>query len=577
VKKLDFLRPLKPPVLVLALFFCLATCIERNDNPAQPGPDTEIPQYGDVLNVGTVLISLSALSWDPIDWSWKGNHDAGAVREMLMAADFSHARRNGGDQAFTSDVYIPDDALRGELAERWEWEDPLTLVFHLRRNIYFPEKPGLMKEREFVAADVVSSFNYTQNSPKKQSTYLGFVKSIEARDDHTVVFRLSQYNNEWPYRIGYGYYSAIFPQEAVNVDQRDWRNLTGTGPFSLARYVPGNMQKYKRNLDYWDTVQLAGKDYQLPFADELTYRIIRDESTALSSLRTGKLDILEAIRWINVSHLKETSPELKWNRWLASQGTFIALRVDKPPLNDLRVRRALNIAINKPEIVKLFYGGQAEIMAFPQHPNFGSFYQGIKDQPASVQELFKYDPAKARKLLADAGLSGGFDLKIQVCSCSGDHMELLPLIASYWDDIGVRVAIEPMEYASFLSAMTSRQHGPAYMMDTGHSTPISSLRKNFQTGQVWNPSQYSNTIFDKKIESAYKMQDPSKQIEAVRILTSDILDEAPYVWLPTPYNYTAWWPWVKNYGGELSAGAVRPGPIYSRIWIDQKLKQKMGF
>ncbi len=62
----------------------------------------------------------------------------------------------------------------------------------------------------------------------------------------------------------------------------------------------------------------------------------------------------------------------------------------------------------------------------------------------------------------------------------------------------------------------------------------------------------------------------------IKELTREILDKAPYIWLPTPYIYTAWWPWVKNYSGELRAGAVRPGPIYARIWVDQDLKKKMG-
>jgi hypothetical protein len=57
----------------------------------------------------------------------------------------------------------------------------------------------------------------------------------------------------------------------------------------------------------------------------------------------------------------------------------------------------------------------------------------------------------------------------------------------------------------------------------------------------------------------------------------EIVDKAPYIWLPTPYSFQAWWPWVKNYDGELRAGAVRPGPIYARIWVDQDLKRKMGF
>ena len=67
------------------------------------------------------------------------------------------------------------------------------------------------------------------------------------------------------------------------------------------------------------------------------------------------------------------------------------------------------------------------------------------------------------------------------------------------------------------------------------------------------------------------------RIAMIREMTTEILDKAPYIWLPTPYIFTAWWPWVKNYGGELRAGAVRPGPIYARIWIDRELKKKMGF
>jgi peptide/nickel transport system substrate-binding protein len=63
----------------------------------------------------------------------------------------------------------------------------------------------------------------------------------------------------------------------------------------------------------------------------------------------------------------------------------------------------------------------------------------------------------------------------------------------------------------------------------------------------------------------------------MRELTREILDKAPHIWLPTAYLYTAWWPWVKNYGGELRAGAERPGPIHARMWVDQTMKKKMGF
>ena len=132
----------------------------------------ERPQYGGELNVGTVYVTLSALSWDPVDWTWKSNHDVGLVREQLFSGDLNKGVRRGGDYTFVADAYLPTEVLRGELAESWDWEDELTLVVNLRRGVMFPEKPGVMAAREFVANDVIFTFNLVNNSPKKSATRL---------------------------------------------------------------------------------------------------------------------------------------------------------------------------------------------------------------------------------------------------------------------------------------------------------------------------------------------------------------------------------------------------------------------
>ncbi len=79
------------------------------------------------------------------------------------------------------------------------------------------------------------------------------------------------------------------------------------------------------------------------------------------------------------------------------------------------------------------------------------------------------------------------------------------------------------------------------------------------------------------MQAVYLERDEGKRMLLMKIMTRDIVEKAPYIWLPTPYVYTAWWPWVKNYGGELRAGAERPAPIHARIWIDQAMKKKMGY
>lgn len=537
----------------------------------------EPPSYGGELNIGTVVVTLSALSWDPADWTWKSNHDVGNVREQLFAGDLSKSIRKGGIYSFIPEAYLPEDSIRGELAESWEWENPLTLVIHLRKGVIFPAKPGVMRQRELVADDVVYSYDLVNESEKRIPTYFDHIKNVVARDQHTVVFNFSEYNAEWAYRFGYGYYSGISPREMANVDRKSWKNVTGTGPFILERYVQANAQIYARNEKYWDSEKIDDKSYPIPFVDKITYRIIKDEATFLTALRTGQLDILEAIRWIAVDHLKETTPELKWNKWLATSGTFVALRVDMAPFDDVRVRRALNLAVNQQEIVDRFYGGHAELMAYPQHPGYGKYFESLGTMPDSIKQLFSYDPAEARRLLREAGVPEGFTFDMQVCSCSPSHMDLVPLLESYLAKVGIRVKIQPMEYASFLSAMTTKNHGPGYMMSSGHTNPITTIRKSFVTGQTWNPSQYSDPQLDEAVKQLHLERDENKRIKMLRSLTRRVLDDAPYIWLPTGYAHTAWWPWVKNYGGELRAGAVRPGPIYARIWVDQKMKAEMGF
>jgi len=85
------------------------------------------------------------------------------------------------------------------------------------------------------------------------------------------------------------------------------------------------------------------------------------------------------------------------------------------------------------------------------------------------------------------------------------------------------------------------------------------------TGQAWNPSGWSDPDYDKRIEDVYRTPDETTRQRMLKILTAEILDKAPYIWLPIPYVYTAWWPWVQNYNGELRVGAERAGPIYARI------------
>ena len=173
---------------------------------------------------------------------------------------------------------------------------------------------------------MVDSYTALEQEPAKIPTYFDHIDKVEATDKHTVVFTFKQFNAEWDYRFGWGYYSAIVPKEVVDAGAKDWKNANGTGPFMLDRLRAGQpAASTARTRSTGTTRRIGGKKYKLPFVDKITYRIIKDEATYLTALRTGKLDVLESIRWSAVDELKKNAPQLQVDRAARLLGgTFLA-------------------------------------------------------------------------------------------------------------------------------------------------------------------------------------------------------------------------------------------------------------
>jgi peptide/nickel transport system substrate-binding protein len=237
----------------------------------------------------------------------------------------------------------------------------------------------------------------------------------------------------------------------------------------------------------------------------------------------------------------------------------------------------MNIAVNKQELVRSFHGGNAELFAYPMHPDWHGYYEPLSAMPESVKELFTHDVDKAKKLLAEAGYPNGFSFRVQVCSCAPAHIELLELLSGYYQKVGVKIQIQPMEYGAFFSSMMTKTHAPGYMQNNAHGSPTITLTKLFRSTSSWNVSMTKDAELDKRMVAMYAERSEAKRQQMLKDMNRELVALAPYVWLPTSKVYSAWWPWVKNYDGELRGGGGRPGPVYARIWIDQEMKKKMGF
>jgi peptide/nickel transport system substrate-binding protein len=537
------------------------------------------PQYGGTISFAR---SIAPISWDNYDWQWKHGQDTGFYNEHLMMGDLQKGPRGTNQFPFKGSHYMPPKILRGELLERWETKkNPMQIILHLRKGIMWQEKPEIMKAREFVADDVVYNITRLKNSKKAFPGRLDFVGKMETPDKYTVIINMTKWCSEWPLYLGYGYYEGIQApeQEKAPGGPGKWENACGTGPFMITEYKDGHSQTYTKNPNYWDSEAINRKKYKLPFVDKVYIPIIKDEQTTLSLFRTGKLDIMNFISWKNVADLKKSNPQLLWARVIDSTNFSLCLRMDKKPLNDIRVRRALNLAINKKEIIDNFYGGNAEMHTYPFPPSFTDVYTPLDKLTPAAKEMYTYNPEKAKKLLAEAGYPDGFTFKAQIANYNQTYLDLAQLVVGYLDKIGVKLVLEPMDYNSLLSTMLKKNHQYAIFTSSGPSAPYQGIQKSFMAGQLWNAHMMSDPYLDKDWTNGVENPNLTEKqsLEITKKLAVYVLEQAPAIILPTLYSYTAWWPWVKNYFGEDYIGCFRDAPIFARIWIDQDMKKKMGY
>lgn len=537
-------------------------------------------QPGGELNVLSYLAPYDPMNFDNTSWSWKANADQMGM-ESLTRGNLQKGPRGTNEYNFKPGDFMPYGVIEGSLAESWEMSlDPLQITFRLREGVNWMPIEGVMDARPLNANDVVKTFEAMNESPTAIQDFWGFVDRWEAKDDRTVVMHLKSFHASWDYMLTWGYYDGVVPVErlALSPEERsDWRKLGGTGPYRLTELRQGERQVYQKNPDYWDRETIDGQEYQLPLADTVTLHTIRDPSAAIAALVSGEVDIMEAITWQFVDQLRQSAPDLNLQEYTAYSGTYISLRVDQEPFNDVRVRRALNIGIDQQAILDAVMGGQGKLLNFPFNADWTGYYQPIEELSPAGQELFTYDPEKARQLLAEAGFENGFEFDVIVNSNNQTHMEIMPMVQAYYDMIGVKMNIRPMEVGAYQAQRREESRTAAYMIDNGSGTPIVVLRKSFLTGQAWNPSFFSDPKFDADFQLASQEVDEEKRIVMLRELNRRIIeDDVPHVWLPTQAVFSAWWPWVKNYHGELAIGAQRQNSIYARVWIDQQMKKDMG-
>ena len=333
------------------------------------GEMVEEPRYGGTLTYGT--INAETGSSDSFFVGHSAILLANGVLEKPAIANWALPSDEWGMSMISANSSF--EALTGSLAESWETPDDTTVVLNVRKGVHWHDKPP-MNGRELTADDLVFNYNrmlglgdFTELSVAAWNLGAVGIESVTATDKWTVVIKLERprFFSVQPILQSHSFF--IYPPEVIKEhgDANDWRNLVGTGPFMLTDYVDGSSVTFIKNPNYWGFDEKYPEN-RLPYIDGLTGLILKEEATRLAALRSGKIDYLgnigntQIFSLDQVDSLAKTNPEIaQWPFFQRSDWAFIH-NVSNPPFDDIRVRKAMQMALDLDTINDTFFKGRAD-------------------------------------------------------------------------------------------------------------------------------------------------------------------------------------------------------------------------
>ena len=545
------------------------------------------PQYGGELNI---RLNRKIVNFDPY-FGYHLTQIHTAWLEKMFVDDWTLAPEK---YDYTKNLR-PNQWVKGHLAETWEFTDPYTFVVHLRQGIRWQNIPPANR-REFTADDVAFHFHrmfglgsgYTAPSPS-QAANPSFKQllSVTTEGKYTVIFKWKTSNRELILDALQEVVTTLCIEnpEAVRQwgDLSDWHHAVGTGPFILREFIPDVSATLIKNPDYWGHDERYPQN-KLPYFDALKLRIIPNQAEALAEMRAGRIDVVDQISPMLAREMAKTNPEILQIE-LSQTATTIDPRNDVAPFNDIRVRIAMQMAIDLPGIAKNYYHGTVEpypsTITSRQMKGWGFPYE---EWPQELKDEYAYNPMLARKLLAEAGYQQGFKTNI-VVDDAGD-MQLLHIVKDYFAQIGIDMEIRPMESTAWMAfVLNGHKHDQLAQRPVspfGHSfEPIRQLRR-LKTGIPSNYLMVNDPVFDSFQPKAIGAQSDAELRQILRDANERVARQHFSISLLQPPQYSLYQPWLKGYSGQfgsICSAAGSPQLLFfypARFWIDRDLKKAKG-
>jgi peptide/nickel transport system substrate-binding protein len=291
--------------------------------------------------------------------------------------------------------------------------------------------------------------------------------------------------------------------------------------------------------------------------------IIADEATRVAAMRTGKIDMYQLAPQRLLSQFQSMDDDLQIVNVMRGGSTGLHMRMDQGPTADLQVRRALSMAIDRQALIDAFSEGVAMTFFHPLMPADGpDLYTELEDTPLELQEVYEYNPEKAKELLAAAGYPSGFKTTITIAS-EGLSVDYNSMVAEMWAAVGVEAELIPLEYATRLARGFDREYDN---ITTGHGARPQVFNDSTRD-HPWNMSVLDDDYYEEQWQLARTETDTATRNAILKDLFVYLKMLVPWIDYPSGAEFSAWWPRVQNYNGEVSFG-FHKYTYFAYIWLD---------
>jgi peptide/nickel transport system substrate-binding protein len=406
-------------------------------------------------------------------------------------------------------MYDEDFELQPALATSWENPDPLTWIFHLRQGVLFHHG------RELDAEDIVfwheNLFDPDIVAPHK--SYFLSVSEVIALDRHTVEMRLSEPLGPILRNFAQLFGASILPRDWKDAVPNLEMHAIGTGPFKVEEFAPASHILFRRHEQYWDQ--------PYPRLDEVVLRVLPDAESRIGALRTG------SIHYANLSPddalRLEGNPRVEVIRTPSSLVFTHMFNTRIPPFDDVRVRRAVDRAIDRQEVIDKVAGGEGRLT--------GPVPTGMGRYPVPPDELpYRRDLDEARRLLAEAGYPDGFQATLLTRTSIPENIQSSVIMAEQLRPLGIRLDIEQLEPGVFAARTREYDFNVIANIWSPRVDPDAYFGRTFLSIDPQNWMGWGDPEFDELIFEARRPGTDDDRVPLYRVIQARILDEVPVIW-----------------------------------------------